>query len=356
MENQEFKNIQEFDLRPLLLSKEGTPLVLNKEKKLVESLQFKQLMKVIKDRKIALRVYNAIKKIELGEFKNSKLRDENGELMIVWHGSPRKFKRFDLNAKGEFSWRNTGLHFQSSREIVFQYALKAQRAWSRLLLDIAAQRFGFEDGYFYKLTFKDLPREQKEEAIKIYNEIIEDLIKNGEDSKFFHKGYVTRYNPESGKLEERRDPSLDYILYGKRTFGMEWVLEIFGYQMPTKENCSLINIILDDDDVHRAYFGNEIGGYIYAAVLNIENPFYEDTRHIDFSFKEGEKSHKEKGTDGMILTHSQNIIGDGNIEVSNTKGTYSVAVFDPDRIKIIGVENIGVEKEGKFEINKEFMK
>jgi len=355
MENQEFKNIQEFDLRPLLLSKKGIPLVLNKEKKLVESLQFKELMKVIKDRKIALRVYNAIKKIELGEFKNSKLRDENGELMIVWHGSPRKFKRFDLSARGEFSWKNTGLHFQSSKELVLQYALKAQRAWFDLMLYIAAERFGFEYGYVYKLTFKDLPREQKEEAIKIYNEIIEDLIKNGEDSKFFHKGYVSRYNPESDKWEERRDPSLDYILYGKSRFGMEWVLEIFGYQMPTKENCSLVNII-NNNDKYLVYFGNEIGAYIYAAVLNIENPFYEDTKDIDFSFKEGEKSHKEQGTDGTILIHSENLIGMGRIEIPNSKGTYSVAVFDPDRIKIIGVENIGVEKEGKFEINEEFMK
>jgi len=344
----------EFNLKnlPFTFSPEGIPLVLNKEKKLVESLQFKELMRVVKDRETVLRIYSAIKKLEVGDFKNSKLRDENGELMIVWHGSPRKFKRFDPNARGEFSLTR-GFHFQSSIEVVAQYALKAQWAWCQLLLDIAAERFGFEWGYFYKLTFKDLPREQKEEAVKIYNEIIEDLIKNGENSRFFR--YGTRYNLESKRWEEQKDPSLGHIVYGKKIFGMEWVLEIFGYQMPTKENCSLINIILDDNDVYRAYFGNEIGAYIYAAVLNIENPFYEDTRDIDFGFKKGEKSHKEQGTDGTILTHSQNVIGMGNIEVSNTKGTYSVAVFDPDRIKIIGVKNIGAEKESKFEVNEEFI-
>ena len=329
------KEVATFDME---VSESGIPLVLNKEDEKVESVQFKELVKMAGDQEKARHIYGEIKKLEYGDFKNSKLRDENGELMIVWHGSSRKFEKFDPEAKGEWSWRNKGVHFQSSKEVVSQYAEKAKNAWNNILYNIGLEHFGLKDG----VAFTD---EQEKEIKNIFNGIVEDLVKNGEDSKFFSRGYGDHYNREKGVLEKnKRMHDLDAIIYGKHQFGTEWALEIFGGEMPTKENCSL-------NKKFGTCFGNDVGEYKYAAVLDVEKPFCEEAKEIDYSFELGEKSHREQSTDGTILTHPENVIGMGRLEIPGTKGTYSVAVFDADKIKVIVVET-----EKGFEIRKEFLK
>jgi hypothetical protein len=320
----------------LKFTKEGIPLVLNKEKKLVESVQFKKILEMTNNYEKALEIYKAIKKLEKGEFKNSKLRDENGELMIVWHGSPRKFEKFDPKAKGQWRWRNEGIHFQSSKELVEQYAKKAHFAWETAVYSIGEELFNLKSGDV-------LAGEQLEKAREVFNEIIEDLIRNGEESKFYEKGYTPYYDKENKTVKMQRDPSFDVIVYGKQRFSIEWFLEIFGGEMPTKENCVF-------NEKYGTYFGKDIGEYYYAVILNIENPFYLECLNVDYGFELGEKSHREQGTDGTILFHPKNIIGEGGLEIPNTKNTYSIAIFDPDKIKIIGIET-----EKGFEISKEFL-
>lgn len=328
---------REIENNNLELSENGVLLILNKEGEKVESIQFKELVKTTGNPEKAKQAYNRIKELENGDLKESKLRDENGELMIVWHGSPRKFEEFNPKAKGEYRWRNQGTHFQSSKETVEQYAKKANRAWGYMAYNIGLEYFGLKDD-------SDLTDKQDKKAKEIYNEIIEDLIKNGEESKFFRKGFEDHFDFEKKIMEKhKRTPALDAIIYGKHQFGTEWVLEIFGGEMPTKENCSF-------NKKYGTYFGNDIGEYKYAAVLDIEKPFSEESKEIDHSFELGEKSHREQNTDGTILTHPENVKGMGNLEIPNTKGTYSVAVFDENKIKIIGIET-----ENGFEINKEFM-
>lgn len=85
----------------LEVSENGILLILNKEGKKVESIQFKELIKATGNQKEAMEIYHKIKELSENDFKDSKLRDENGELMIVWHGSSRKFENFDPNAKGQ---------------------------------------------------------------------------------------------------------------------------------------------------------------------------------------------------------------------------------------------------------------
>lgn len=304
--------------------KNEIPLVL-KEGKEVESGQFKKLLEVT-DYENALKIYEDIKKLENGEFKDSKLRDENNELLIVWHGSPRKFDEFKTDVKGEFRWRNEGLHFNSSKELIKQYAEKAYKALNIVLYDIALEISGAKYGI-------ELDEELQRKAIAEYNVMIEDLIEQGENSRFYGKAY------EHDDSEKRRS-DMDFLKYGKHRFGLEWVLEIFNGEIPTKENTYF-------DKTNGLYFGNDIGKYEYAAVLNIENPSREETVDLDNGFEYGEKSHKNKGTDGTVLFHKENIIGNGRLEVKGSKNTYSVAVFDNRKIKLIG----RVER-GKFIVNK----
>lgn len=276
-----------------------------------QSLQFKQLLEIAAKEQ-AVRICNFIKGLGTGEFADSKLRDKNGELMILWHGSPRKFETFDENAEGEFRWRNTGIHFSSSREVIEQYADKAFSALRQILYDI-----------FEKLNpGQKLDQAKLDEAKKAFNRMVEDLIVNGENSSFYKKGFGY------GENSQRR-PNLDALTFEGRLFGTEWSLEIFNGQMPTNENTYF-------DAKEGVYLGKDIGKYEYAAVVNTKNPFETNSTNMDFDFEQGEKSHLEQGTDATVLFHKDAVVGNGMQAVEQTKGTYSIAIYDTKNIKIIG--------------------
>ena len=113
--------------------------------------------------------------------------------------------------------------------------------------------------------------------------------------------------------------------------------------MPNKENSYF-------DEHNKLWLGNNVGKYAYACVLNIENPFEEETTDIDYGFENGENSHTGEKTDGTILYHSEAVIAMGGSK-EETKNTYSVAVFDPKQVKIIGMESTSGKKGPKtFEI------
>ena len=180
----------------------------------------------------------------------------------------------------------------------------------------------------------------------MYNEIIADIVEKGEDSQFYKKGY--KFDYEKNQPSDVRDVSFDAIKYGKQNFGTDWVFEIFNGEMPNKENSYF-------DEHNKLWLGNNIGKYAYACVLNIENPFEEETADVDKGFENGENSHKEKITDGTILYHPEAVKAMGGAK-EETKGTYSVAVFDPKQVKIIGLESTS-EKKGpkKFYVNEAFV-
>lgn len=306
----------------LELSKEGIPLVPHEGQK-VESKQFRQLSELT-DHEQAMKVYMSLKQLESGDFKDSKARDENGELMLVWHGSPRKFDEFNLDANGQWEWRNQGICFSSSKELVQQFADKAR----------SGLKFAYNDilRHFEKVTPETRWNEEKfKKVAKVYNEIVEDLIENGEDSKCYHKGY--RYDEKTGDTHFR-DPSLDDIDYMGRKWGL-WFLEIFGGKIPTKENT-----VLDDKFGYygiNVYRGNEIGAYKYLAVLNTTNPFKKQTHisNTDDGFEDGERSHEQNGTDGTILLYPN--VGE-KLKIDTAKELCSMVVFDPKQIRIIGRE------------------
>lgn len=274
----------------------------------------------------ALKIYETIKKLGSGEFKNSKLRNENGELMLMWHGSPRKFEEFKTDTAGQFRWRNSGIQFSSSREVVEQYADKAFSAVRAILYSIILKTYDLKHG-------EPIQEEQLKQAKEIYNKIILDIIENGEESVYYKKGYIM-----GSDQQKVRAPGYDALTYEGESFGLDWALEIFNGHIPTKDNTTL-------DEGNGIYLGNGIGKYEYLAVLDIEHPYETDSVNMDHGFELGEREHKQKGTDGTILSHSKGVIGNGGIVVEETKGTYSAAVFDPTKIKILGRR-----EGGKFEI------
>lgn len=311
------------------MSENAIPLILNKEGQKVESDQYKQLSAMAPEQ--ALEIYTALKKLESGEFKDSKLRDGNGELLIVWHGSPRKFDEFKTDAKGEWRSQNYGVHFSSSKEVVEQYSEKAYSALNEIRYLLAEEVSGIKGG-------EKSNSEHFANGDKIYNEIIADLITKGEESQFYKKGYKIDYREK--KISDERDTSLDRIIYGKQSFGIEWALEIFNGEMPNKENAHF-------DESAKLWLGKDIGKYAYACVLNIEKPFELETTDIDLAFIAGEDAHAEKSSDGTVLYHSEPIHAQGGEVNEEAKGTYSVAVFDPSQIRIIGVENPSGKKGPK---------
>ncbi len=316
---------------PFEFSENGVPLVANTEGKKIESGQFKELLRHMQQED-ALKIYKSIKRLEEGEFKNSQLQDENGELRIMWHGSPRKFEEFRSDAKGEYRWRNEGIHFSSSEEVVEQYADKAYSALRTALYAIASQSFQLEEG-------KPLTNEQVQKAKEIYNGIMENVREKKEQSPFYRKEYVWK----SGVKTEERDPAAESIEYGKIRLGIEWISEIFGGELPTKENSIF-------DQREGVYVGRNIGKYFYAAVLDIEKPFRAETKDIDHGFSMGEESKEKEDTDGTILLHPEGIVGMGGLLISGTEGTISAAIFDEKKIKILGCKS-----GGKFEVSKEFI-
>lgn len=282
-----------------------------------DSQQLKQLVELAGEEQ-ALQVYETIKQLSEGEFRDSQMKDENGELRIMWHGSPRKFESFKTDAKGEFRWRNKGVHFSSSRELIEQYADKAYASIRSVLVGVARQNNLLStEGY--------VEGENLVEAKRVYNQIIEDLILNGEESQYYKKGY----SAGTGK----RQPDLDAITYKQELFGTDWALEIFNGEMPNKDNA-----ILDEND--GIYIGTDIGEYEYAVVLDIQKPYSEETTNMDLGFEAGEETHKKEETDGTILFHKQAVEAMGGLKLEQSKGTYSAAVFDPKKIRILGVRDM----------------
>lgn len=311
------------------LSKEGIPFV-NHEGKKVESKQFKQLIQLT-GREQAIKTYAHIKQLESDEFKESQARDENGELILAWHGSPRKFDEFKLDSKGQWSWRNKGIHFSTSKELIQEYADKA-RSRFKLVCNSILRRLE-------KVTPESPWNEERfGKVARIYNEVVEDLIENGENSRYYHKEY--RYDQKTDN-RHFRDPSLDHI---ENPLGGHWAtdyfLEIFGGKIPTKEST-----VFDDKFGYygvKVYRGTDIGAYNYLTVLNITNPFRKQTyiTDMDDAFEDGERSHEQNRTDGSVLSHPT---GWGKIKINPTKELCSIAVFDPSQIRIIGRE-----EDGKF--------
>ena len=67
-------------------------------------------------------------------FKDSKVRDENGNLLTVYHGSPNEFTIFDIDRAGSRgSWYSEGFYFTTSKELANDYASNKGKVYETYL-------------------------------------------------------------------------------------------------------------------------------------------------------------------------------------------------------------------------------
>lgn len=288
--------------------------------------QYETLLGITGDEKIAAAIDRKLKELGQSDFKDSKMRNDKGELMLMWHGSPRDFDSFDMQTSGQWRWKNKGVHFSSSDEMVEQYSNKAINSLHTVIREIAYQDLGSspEAGQEWYVGNEQW-RTAVQEAIQVYNIIVRDLIEKGIESSYFRK---------STSLSRENDPLDGAIQYKNRGFGMDWVSEIFGGQMPTEENTFF-------DEKQGMYLGEGIGRFKYLVALNIIQPHIADNVDesfgLDREFRLGEEEHARGMVDGTIIAHPTGIQDhQRGGTVQGTERTYSAGVFDSGQIYILG--------------------
>ena len=288
--------------------------------------QYESLVGITGDEKIAAAIGAKIEQLGRTDFKDSKMRNDSGELMLMWHGSPRAFDSFDMKAGGQWRWRNQGVHFSSSHEMVEQYSDKAINSLHTVIRDIAYENLGSHPEPGEQLNVSDEQWQAAvQEAVEVYNTIVRDLMEKGPESTYFRK---------STSPSQENNPLDGAIQYKNRAFGMEWVSEIFGGQMPTEKNTFF-------DEKQGLYLGEGIGRYKYLVVLNITQPHIVDnvteSFGLDRAFQRGEEEYTSGVVDGTIIAHTTGIQDTqrGGI-VQGTEGGYSAGVFDENQIYILG--------------------
>ena len=74
----------------------------------------------------------ALSKEQQDYFKDSKMRDEDGNLLVVYHRTPNEFTIFDIKKSNINNWYREGFYFSDNQEVAKTYGRKLMR----LYLDI----------------------------------------------------------------------------------------------------------------------------------------------------------------------------------------------------------------------------
>jgi len=71
----------------------------------------------------------------------SKVVDENGEPLLVYHGSARRFKEFDINKIGYTTWDKSGFYFSNNRRVAKgYYSRETGNGWDNIKLSLGLTR------------------------------------------------------------------------------------------------------------------------------------------------------------------------------------------------------------------------
>ncbi len=71
----------------------------------------------------------------------SKVVDENGEPLLVYHGSAKRFKEFDIDKIGSTTWDKSGFYFSNNRKIAKDYYSKETgKGWDNVRLMLGLSR------------------------------------------------------------------------------------------------------------------------------------------------------------------------------------------------------------------------
>ena len=227
-----------------------------------------------------------------GEYNDSVVND------VVYHGTLRYFANFK-KSQGTWSWRNFGYHFTNNNNVANEYRN------GKIVFEFPIREIT------NRLADKKLSWEDKiEYSKKLWNEVVTDLAINKENSKYFEKrkGYnAITFTPDKINTKDNVATLQDEFF------------NLFNGAFPEADNLVKHKGFLVDRTFKE-------DGYKKSVLLNIKNPYISDKikdgSENDFMAELGEKSHKEKRTDGTIIEQT-------NSDFIN------YVVFSPEQILII---------------------
>jgi hypothetical protein len=301
--------------------------------------------------KIWAQVYTPSFKAWFGNWENkegSKVVDENGEPLLVYHGSGEKFNIFKPNELGITYFTTDYNYSKIFAERKADSIAFLKDIYNQKLTDLTAVQDALDPNKGYPWLWgaiENLSRDERYNA----QQIVDLIYKNINDPEFFEPDYERMYIQDSGDegadyydrpdTEEDIEASRKYELQRKENIKNK-ENEVYRLLALSDKSSDIIfalenNISTEESDIVRKseeYNKKNIEETIYPVFLNIKNPQYEDSISNE-NIREGEIK-LSKTSDGLIGKDSPlytKLRGD-KVSVDNVN---VYGVYEPSQIKSI---------------------
>lgn len=294
----------------------------------------------------------ALSKDQAEYFKNSKLRDDDGNLLVMFHGSPNAgFTVFDSKYHSNFNGTESSgeIHdgrdvnwFTSDSDVAKTYVtdlpngsklenISTIQEFKDYIADLFEKEgFAEEDGYSYKVKdfwFKNISGKQFDSDFQEQYELNLNSRRKAFDTSIVKKqGYkkgirfVYEYDDYDG---EHRIDVYDYVNLEQAKNGL---YEIFGEQDPD----------LFEDDYIDDY---EAGEVLYQVYLNIERPLIVDAQNANWDKISFEEASDYKAVEDEDFVNGVDLLSKKDFEYLEEQGLGEKAGF---------AENSTIEEKKKL--------
>ena len=158
---------------------------------------------------------NTLSKEQQEFFKDSKVRDEKGNLLVVYHGTQNSgFTVFDITKSNINNWYGEGFYFSDNRDESKMYGQRLVRSYLNIknpyipTSDKILESGEVEFAPSFKDDFRNRFSEAKNDAKLFPHTITEILKKHGYDGVALGGAYVA-FSPEQIKLTTNKNPTSD---------------------------------------------------------------------------------------------------------------------------------------------------
>jgi len=301
---QEMLNIMQENIDNWLLDIENGKAYVEVNGQKVESHLFNETMKHFgKEQAILTRL-----QVRTENFKNrfgdwqsnpenaSKVVDENGEPLMVYHWTSRNFEQFE-NKDWTWRFKNTWYHFSSDYETILEYSEKWWNAFESTIWLISTE-----------LLWTNIINNDN---IEIFNKSVNDIIKNWKNSEF----YI-----------DWKNPLINFVFnWESMSIRVSEFIEMFNWSLPTEGTAPYINIKIGDNLVPIRISPFVLNGIVLPLFLNIKNPHNLELSQNNTDFLDADYSKIE---DAKLNDQS---IDWGIVNSSLWKAFYSI--FDSKNVK-----------------------
>ena len=243
-------------------------------------------------------------------FKDSKIRDENGNLLVVYHGSPAKFTVFNhnkINAHGNAHGR--GFYFTEKKSFAEGYEREGGqllKGYLNIANPLSENKVTIKKTDLLKLI-KATCREQAQEYVRDEGyDSVNDALRDT-----WISNYVDTYNTS---LDNAYREVAD-IIYSANTNDVEMVAELTNSGAGTENTLRLVHDILGYDGV---IYENEMRHEFVSLVSNqfksVDNTNPTVDPDINYSLKDIKEKYAEQ-TDHLYIYEKKNTISIDNMVV-----------------------------------------